>query len=305
MLSTREERQAMRTLAGLSLLLQLLLITALAAPTPTSYSQDARLSKRITHNDYSCRSSAHPNPVILLHGLGATYYEDLNVLEAFLQGLNYCTFSLTYGDYPQFPFVGGLEPISDSAQEIAAFIRNVQSGTDANKVDIVGHSEGAFQALYVPKFEGVASIVGNLVSIAPPTHGTTFGGLYEIAELLGNTTEGLVNEALNTAGCVACTDLVTGGAAVLRLNDGQPIVQPNNSLTVIASRSDELVTPTDTAFVYEDGVSNIYVQDYCPFDPVRHIGEAYDLNVWNLVINALDSTPNRAFACSIGSPGRV
>ena len=305
MLSTREERQALRTLVGLFLLHRLVFITTLATPTPAPYSQDARLSERILHNDYACRSSAHPNPVVLLHGLGATYYEDLNVLEAYLQGLDYCTFSLTYGDYPLFPYVGGLEPISDSAQEVATFIRNVQSETGAKKVDLVGHSEGAFQALYVPKFEGVASIVDKLVAIAPPTHGTTFGGLYEIAELLGNTTEGLVTEVLDTVGCAACADLVTGGAAVVRLNDGQPIVQPGNSLTVIASRFDELVTPTDTAFVYEGGVSNIYIQDYCPSDPVGHIGEAYDLNVWNLVINALDSTPDRAFACSIGSPGRL
>ena len=51
-------------------------------------------------------------------------------------------------------------------------------------------------------------------------------------------------------------------------------------------------------------MTNEYVQDSCPFDPVGHIGEAYDTNVWHLVENALDlanATPINP--CSAGSPG--
>jgi pimeloyl-ACP methyl ester carboxylesterase len=294
----------------LYLLLQLAAIPTAVVGTPTPNAGLAarrQLNQRATHNDYSCRSTTHPNPVVLLHGLGATYYEDLNFLEAFLQSLDYCTFSLTYGAYQDFAYVGGLMPISESAQEIATFIHNVRARTGATKVDLVGHSEGGFQVLYVPKFEpGVAAIVDKQVAIASPTHGTSFAALYNLAMLFGNSSIELIADALDATGCPACADLVTDGAAVQRLvDDGRPIVQPGSALTVITSREDELVTPTTTSFVNEPGVANIYVQDYCPFDLVGHIGEAYDLNVWNLLRNALDETPDREFPCAVGSLGRV
>ncbi|KAB8349808.1 hypothetical protein FH972_023821 [Carpinus fangiana] len=249
-------------------------------------------------------SAAHPNPVVLLHGLGATYYEDLNYLELFLQQKGYCTFSLTYGAFPAFPYVGGLKKISDSSQEIGTFIRAVQQQTAASKIDIVGHSEGAFQSLYVPKFTGVASIIDKIVAIAPPTHGTTFGGIYDLAYVGGNVTRQLNSVILNTVGCGACDDLGPGGSAVIRLNDGKPIKQPGNTLTVIASQDDELVTPTYTAFVNETGVNNLYIQTTCPNDRVGHVGEAYDTNVWNLIVNALDPVHAAPFACSSGCPGK-
>lgn len=253
-------------------------------------------------NDFSCRSNDHPNPVVLLHGLGATFYEDLNFLQYWLQAQGYCTFAQTYGDYDGFPFVGGLKPIAESAPEIADYIREVAEKTGAEKVDLVGHSEGAFQALYVPKFEGVAHMLDKLVAIAPPTRGTNFAHIYDLAYLFGDDSREAVGDVLDTLGCGACNDLGPDGAAVDKLNDG-PIVQAGNKLTVIASRHDEMVTPVSTSFVHEEGVSNIWVQDVCEFDPVGHIGEAYDLNVWHLVRNALDSDLYAHFLCVIGSPG--
>ncbi|KAL4770565.1 lipase [Aspergillus nidulans var. acristatus] len=257
-------------------------------------------------NDFSCRPENNSsNPIVFLHGLGATYYEDLNLLQAYLQNKGYCTYAQTYGAYDGFPFVGGLRPIADSASEIAAYIKEVHEQTGADKVDIVGHSEGAMQALYVPKFEdGVAGIVERIVAIAPPTRGTTFIGLYNLAYILGDASRKVVSELLHLLGCPACDDLGPDGAAVERLNDGTPIVQSGTRLTVIASKFDEMVTPTSTSFVHEEGVQNVWVQDFCPNDPVGHIGEAYDLNVWNIVKNALEDQIDRRFPCSFGSPGK-
>ncbi|MGW4483028.1 esterase/lipase family protein [Amycolatopsis sp. NPDC004368] len=255
------------------------------------------------NNDPSCRpSAAHPRPVVFLHGLGATYYEDLNLMQAAVAAKGYCTFSQTYGAYPGFPVVGGLRPIADSAAEIKAFIGQVLAETGASQVDVVGHSEGGFQSLYVTKTQGISDKIGSVVSIAPPTHGTTFAGLTKLAYLLGQGERDAVGKALQTLGCPACDDLITDGAAVKTLTNG-PIAQPGVKYTVITSRYDELVTPTDTAFVREAGVRNEYVQDTCPFDPVGHIGEAYDLNVWNLVTNALDPAHATKFFCTVGSPG--
>ncbi|KAF2173781.1 hypothetical protein M409DRAFT_62042 [Zasmidium cellare ATCC 36951] len=280
-------------------------ITSLLLTTSLAYATPILTERQALHNNYLCKSTTHPNPVVLLHGLGATYYEDLNYLEAYLQQNSFCTFSITYGAYPDFPYVGGLKPINESAAQLATFIKNVHAKTGAAKLDLVGHSEGAFQALYIPKFEdGVSGIVDKIFAIAPPTHGTTFANLYNLSFIGGNLTSGLVTTILDTVGCAACNDLLPNGAAVEALDDG-PIVQPGNEVTILTSKYDELVTPTETSFVRDEaGVRNLYVQDFCPNDPVGHIGEAYDGNVWELVVNTLSGSEAGPDVCVVGSPGR-
>jgi pimeloyl-ACP methyl ester carboxylesterase len=255
-------------------------------------------------NDTTCRpSAAHPEPVVVLHGLGANKDEDLNVLQGDLSARGYCTYALTYGAPNGQAYVGGLEPIAVSARQIKAFIVEVLAETGAAKVDIVGHSEGGFQSLYVTKTQGIADRIAKVIAIAPPTHGTTFAGLYHLAYLFGSAERAYVGEALTAFGCPACSDLGIGGSAVATLDSG-PIAQPGVSYTVITSRYDELVTPTSTAFVPEPGVTNRYVQDSCPLDPVGHLSEAYDLNVWHLVENALDPAQASPIGvCAFGSPG--
>ncbi|KAM3520917.1 hypothetical protein NHJ13051_006574 [Beauveria bassiana] len=281
------------------------LFVAVVSASPAA-SVPALRNRVAKHNDFSCQPSAeHPNPVILLHGLGATWYEDIYLLELWLQTRNFCTFSLTYGAYDGFPLVGGLKPIDESSREIAALISEVHARTNASKIDLVGHSEGGFQALYVPKFrEGIAALVENIVAIAPPTHGTTFAHLWTLVQLFGKKARKDVGTVLEKLGCAACNEISVDGPSIAKLNDGEPIVQAGNKVTIITSEFDELVTPTDTAFVREPGVENIYVQDYCPFDPVGHIGEAYDQNVWNLVLHSLEKQVGRQFFCLVGAPGK-
>lgn len=253
-------------------------------------------------NDPDCQpSAAHPNPVVFLHGLGANKNADTNVMQDEIASQGYCTYSLTYGAHEEFPFAGGLRPIADSAQEIRAFILDVLATTGASTVDIVGHSEGGFQSLYVTKTQGIADKIDKVIAIAPPTHGTTFGGLYALAYVYGDTSRDLVDEALKTVGCAACTDLGPDGDAVEVLTDG-PIAQHGVTYTIITSTNDQMVTPTETSFVPEPGVDNKYVQETCPHDPVGHIGEAYDTNVWNMVTNALDPANAMPFPCSAGFP---
>jgi triacylglycerol esterase/lipase EstA (alpha/beta hydrolase family) len=279
------------------------IVAGLALSVTTAMATPARAATGGGNNDPNCRpSAAHPEPVVLLHGLGATYYEDINLLQNELAAQGYCTFSSTYGAWPGFPYVGGVRPVADSAAEIKAFIEQVLAETGAAKVDIVGHSEGGFQSLYVTKTQGIADRIAKVVAIAPPTHGTTFAGLYNLAFVFGDASRALVGTVLTLFGCPACSDLGEGGSAVATLDTG-PIAQPGVAYTIITSRYDELVTPTDTAFVREPGVINEYVQDTCPFDPVGHIGEAYDLNVWHLVENALDPAHAAGLTCSFGSPG--
>ena len=250
-------------------------------------------------NDFSCKGTG--NPVVLLHALGANSGE-LLPMQNWLQKEGYCTFAQTYGAYDGFDLIGGLKPINESASEIASYINQVVQKTGSTKVDLVGHSEGAFESLYVPKFEGVSQVVDKIIAISPSTHGASYGGLTNLAYLFGNSSRALVGDALRTVGCSSCDDLAWGGAAISKLNDGKPIAQSGNTVTVIASKDDHLVTPPESAFVNETGVSNVWIQDSCPLDIAGHFGEAWDLTVWNLVKNGLDATLDRKFDCAVGLP---
>src|SRR5689334_24915339 len=76
-------------------------------------------------NDASCRSTSHPVPVVLLHGLGANKDADIDQVQRELASAGWCTFSVTYGTDPRMPYVGGVIHIADSAPQVAAFVRQV------------------------------------------------------------------------------------------------------------------------------------------------------------------------------------
>ncbi|MFJ9342196.1 esterase/lipase family protein [Streptomyces sp. NPDC101733] len=300
---TATARPVLRWLARAALPLALAL-AATATPAQAQAAPDAAPATAASGglNDFSCRpSGAHPEPVILLHGTFATWYEDLNFFQADLAARGYCTFALTYGAYDGFPLVGGLRPVAVSNVEIRDYVERVRAATGAAQVSVVGHSEGGLQALYLAKMQGIQPHIKAVVAIAPPTHGTDASRLVALGDkVLGR---GTLDRVVATLGFPVLSDEFPGGPAIVALNDG-PVAQRGIAYTIISSRYDELVTPTETAFVREPGVNNRYVQDSCPLDPVGHIGEAYDLNVWHLVRNALD--PGRAtpiLICAVGSPG--
>jgi hypothetical protein len=235
--------------------------------------------------------------VVLLHGLGGNGQGNFATLGPYLASAGICAYALTYGDaLPGIP-IGGITPIPQSATEISAFIGRVRAATGAAKVDLVGHSEGGFQALYGPKFvAGEAAVVDRVVALAPPTHGTSFASLVTIADDLGASP---LTDVVIAAGCPACSELTTGASLVTSLNTG-PVAQPGITYTVIASTSDELVTPYGTEFIDEPGVDNETVQAFCPQDPVGHVGLAYDSDVAQLVRNALDPAHPVPVTCSAG-----
>ncbi|MEZ0064727.1 triacylglycerol esterase/lipase EstA (alpha/beta hydrolase family) [Streptacidiphilus sp. MAP12-20] len=250
-------------------------------------------------NDWSCHpSAAHPEPVLLLHGLGGNGPGNFATLGPELALAGYCVYAPTYGEaVPGIP-VGGLVPIEQSSKEIAGVIDQVLTSTGAGKVDVVGHSEGGFQSLYIPKFlPGYAAKIAKVVALAPPTHGTTFADLITIADDLGIRSQ--VDGVLTQAGCAACTEITANGSLIGPLTSG-PIAQPGIDYTIIASRTDALVTPYGTEFVDEPGVHNVTVQDTCWLDAVGHIGLAYDSGVAIMVANALDPAHRLPVLCAFG-----
>jgi pimeloyl-ACP methyl ester carboxylesterase len=85
-------------------------------------------------NDFACTpTAAHPRPVVLLHGLGATDSQNFSTLSPLLANNGYCVFSLTYGRQsalpPGFSSIGGLQALEDSGPSVAAFVDRVLAAT--------------------------------------------------------------------------------------------------------------------------------------------------------------------------------
>jgi triacylglycerol esterase/lipase EstA (alpha/beta hydrolase family) len=246
-------------------------------------------------NDWACRPSAeHPRPVVLLHGLGTNAEQHWALLGPRIADAGYCVFSVTYG--ADALGRGGQATVDASAREVGGFVDRVLRETGAAKVDLVGHSLGGMVSLYVTKVTGYAPKVGRVVALAPPTRGTTLFGLVRMLTALG------LREPIDTllaGGCIACVDLLAGGPAVRRLNDG-PVARRGVTYTVIASRYDAIVTPPSRSFIREPGVRNYYVQDVCPLDPVGHFGMGFDPGIASLILNGLD--PTARIRCGFGPP---
>ncbi|KAI2604664.1 alpha/beta-hydrolase [Hypoxylon sp. NC1633] len=251
-------------------------------------------------NDFTCKSAR--NPVVLLHGLSADRDVDLNMLQWALNRRGYCTFSQTYGAWGLVPWVGGLRPMAESAADIAAFVREVQAKTGAAKVDLVGHSEGGVQALYVPMTQaGVSGIVERVVALGPAVHGAEYLGFTDLWYIGGEVTRSIGKLVQDLLGCPACDDMMTGGAVYTDFKNAGRIVQPGNKATIIMSSHDVLVAP-DVSRIDEPGVNNVVIQDTCPDDVVGHAGLMWDKSVWRLIVNALEENDDAVFPCEIGLP---
>ncbi len=134
-----------------------LLLTAAVAAVPTAA---AHASSAPTQgwNDYSCRpSTAHPRPVVLVHGTFANATDNWLTLAPYLEARGYCVFSLDYGQLPGVPLVHGLGPIDKSAEQLQVYVDKVLAATGAAKADLVGHSQGGMMPRYYLKFLGGAS----------------------------------------------------------------------------------------------------------------------------------------------------
>ncbi|MFD7227125.1 esterase/lipase family protein [Streptomyces sp. NPDC059881] len=250
--------------------------TANAAAAPTS-----------GWNNYSCKpSSAHPRPVILVHGTFGNSVDNWLALAPYLVKRGYCVFSLDYGQLPGVPFFHGLGPIDKSAEQLDAYVDRVLAATGASEADLVGHSQGGMMPRHYLKFLGGADKVNALIGLAPDNHGTTLNGLTGllkyfpgVADLISSNTPGLA-------------DQMAGSAFLTKLNQGGDTV-PGVRYTVIATKYDEVVTPYRSAFLSGPDVRNVTVQDLCAIDFSEHVAIGlFDRIAYHEVANALD--PARA-----------
>src|SRR3954463_16690743 len=118
---------------------------ASAASLPVPYSFGAGIAAELVHpgsappgaNDFNCRpSSAHPRPVVLVHGTFGNMTDSWQALSPLLKNNGYCVFALNYGGSSGNP-LQGYGSIDTSAAQLSTFVNNVLAATGASKVDIV------------------------------------------------------------------------------------------------------------------------------------------------------------------------
>ncbi|MFD5095194.1 esterase/lipase family protein [Amycolatopsis thailandensis] len=257
-------------------------------------------------NDFGCRpGEAHPNPVVLTHGLGANQTVNWQTFGPLLKNDGYCVFSLTYG-IPGKPLPiyqpGGLLPMEQSAKELSAFVDKVLGATGASKVDILGHSEGTLMPSYYVKFLGGASKVDKYVSLTPLWDGTTLFGashLYALASALGLAPG--FNGILDPV-CGSCRQFLRGSEFLTNLHSGNGVFQPGVTYTNIMTRYDEAVVPYTSGMGKGPNVKNIVLQDSCLLDLAEHAGVAADRNAAGHVLNALDPAHAKPVPCVPATP---
>jgi pimeloyl-ACP methyl ester carboxylesterase len=242
-----------------------------------------------------CSSTVDPYPVVLVNGTFSVAEDDFGGLASDLANAGYCVYTFNYGYNSSSDLIEAIGPVPESAQQLAAFVAQVQAQTGSAQVDLVGHSQGGMLTEYYAKILGDAGNVHRIVALSPTTHGTTLDGLTNLASYFPGANE-LVDDY-----CPACYDQEAGSAVITALDNG-PIAQPGIGYTVIETQNETVVTPVGSSFINEPGVLNEYVQSFCPSDSVDHADLAYDNVVIQLVKNALTPAAAQAPNCSIEFP---
>ncbi|MGW5572262.1 esterase/lipase family protein [Nocardia thailandica] len=243
-------------------------------------------------NDWTCRpDSAHPQPVVLLHGL-SNQTITWNTLSPVLAAEGYCVFTTTYGT-GQFGPLGAVTPIEDSGAQIGAFIDRVLATTGAARVDLVGHSMGGAIPFHYINHQGGASRIEHYIALAAPFHGTTLSGIQSMfAHALAAVPA--LDEAI-TPRCGPCQ--FTYGSPYLRDLNPDPAMAPDVAFTTIVTRYDQIATPYDTGMLAGANVRNIVLQDLCAQDYTDHYELTADPVAVGVVVAALADRDIESATC--------
>lgn len=283
-------------------------------PLPVDFNFFAGIPNELTNpggslpgsNDWNCKPSAkHPNPVVLVHGTGGGAQTNWGAYAPLLANNGYCVYALNYGTLPGVPWplsaIGGFGPIDKSAAQLGTFVDRVLATTGAEKVDIVGHSQGTLMPTYWIKFLGGADKVDKYVSLAPLWNGTNIAAAGEIAAYTKALGLDPLQQATIGSLCAACLQM-TKGSDFLRTLQAGGILDPDITYTNIMTRFDELVVPYTSGYLRAENATNIVVQDGCSQDYSDHLAIAGSRRAALYVLNALDPAHPRAVGCEFVPP---
>lgn len=258
-------------------------------------------------NRWNCRlSHRHPRPVVLVHGTWVDQYQSFAGLAPRLAQAGYCVFSLNLGKTQGASYamarLYGTNDIRTSAAELSTFVEKVRASTGAQKVDLVGWSQGGIIIRSYLKHQGGASKIDprrhkvrRVVTLGSPHRGTSLGGLATVAQWTG------VVDAFKDYIGSAGPQLVTDSPFLKSLNqDGETV--PGIDYTSIYSSFDAVVNPPDTArlqAVPGARVTNVDVTEDCALDFSTHEALPYAARSIALIFQALEPEVEREIPCEL------
>lgn len=244
-------------------------------------SESAPRRNAVGHQRFQLPAHArHPRPVILAHGTDATAYTDWGGIGPQLVTAGFCVFAPDYGGKPDATSYG-TEDLWASSRQFGAFVDRVLSATGADKVDLVGFSQGAnITRYYIDKLGG-APEVDQWIGLASPSYGGQMYGLVPLADAVPN-----LWNAYRQVTSLAAVQQAQGSPFLRELNAGGDTV-PGVRYTTVGSRVDEMIQPYTNIALTGPGARNIVLQDLCPIDLTGHFHMVYDPFVQQLLLTLL------------------
>ena len=200
-----------------------------------------------------CQPQSKQVPIVMIHGTFASTRRAFSSLAPTLKADGHCLFALNYGRQNAFSFYGTMD-INQSAQQISEFVQSVLARTGAEKVTLIGHSQGGLLAFKVARSPELSGRIARLVALAPSLHGTT-----------------RVPADLSSRHCPACAQQSDQSEFMQGFHKDRVNPFGVRSL-IVATRQDVVVTPVSRQFLDEPGVTNILLQDLHPKVVATHSG---------------------------------
>ncbi|MBF6296976.1 alpha/beta fold hydrolase [Nocardia amamiensis] len=253
-------------------------------------------------------SPAHPRPVVLVHGTWLNAYDTFAYLSPRLARAGYCVYAFNYGRSgllegggigPIMPGRYGVGPMEDSARQLRDFVEQVRAQTGADRVDLIGHSQGGPVSSHYMKFEDGADKVGKLITFGATHHGTSLMGMATLGRLITNLGINILGFYEPIVGHANIQQAV-GSRFYAKLNENGDTV-PGVEYTSVGTRHDEISNPYEWTFLTpgpDATVHNITLQDGCAEDWSDHLTIMYSPRAASIALRALDPDANPNLTCA-------
>ena len=252
-------------------------------------------------NDFTCKPRKGTHPVVLIPGTTEDAFTTWSYYGPRMQAAGLCVYTFNYNPetHPLVEAAATSGNIYSTAAFMAHFVDKVLKSTGADKVDLVGHSQGGgpLPRAYI-KYYGGDKKVNHLIGIVPSNKGTSILGMEKFLNEPGTPANTIMSAGARYRNLESAPQQLQGSTFLKDLNAGG-MTAPGVKYTVIATRFDNRVFPWTNALIPEPGAKNIVIQDVCPLDHSAHTNITYDPMTYQVVANALEPQQATPVRCSV------
>ena len=252
-------------------------------------------------NDFTCTPRKGTHPVVLIPGTSEDAFITWSYYGPRLKKAGFCVYTFNYNPetHPLVEAAATSGNIYSTAAFMAHFVDKVLKSTGADKVDLVGHSQGGgpLPRAYI-KYYGGDKKVNHLIGIVPSNKGTSILGMERFLNEPGTPANTIMSAGARYRNLESAPQQLQGSTFLKDLNAGG-MTAPGVKYTVIATRFDNRVFPWTNALIPEPGAKNIVIQDVCPLDHSAHTNITYDPMTYQVVANALEPQRATPVRCSV------